>query len=653
MLLVLALALQVRAAFVSHAPASVDSAAKLKLVARARAAESQFILDWRETWMHGRRSRVTGRRSQSLHCHYDEWPGSMRMQLIRDSIDIKSMCPIWFDGGDSTIADEAENIDNGLRPQDRDEIRRKRADLLQLLDSAFDVAPESAWIDGQRVRLYVDQGEFDRAAAASGDCRRSGPSYCALLAGYVLESRGDRQAASVAFEQAAHLMTDEERCQYLDIRSFLDADGRRRYNGLPCKDRMPVDDQFWWLSDPLLMQPGNERLAVHLYRRMLVRLHSEVNPDERFDWRPQYGGAAAAEMIVRYGWPATSYWSSLEDDQHFTWLGYRDSSVNASREYFMPRYHTTPNYVLPADLAKPLVGVTEYSNAAPARNAQGKWDTRWWPIEHFTRAASLATLDHQTAVFRRATGPLIVVVTQRPADLIPDSRIGSYTAALITMRGPTDAPRVRAEPLRVDSGRVAMSLDGVPGFQIVSAEPLDVQRGDAPAGRARFSITAPRGLDALGPREIAISDAPLFAPPDTGAPLPRSLEESIGRMLATSDLRDIRRVGVFFEIYGTLAEDPIDMTLRVTQEDRPGLLRRIGSRLGIADAGQTSIVMRWRDDKSRAGTATMIGNVPVRGRSIVIDLSQMKPGHYSLEIGAARPGESPANSRRQLTIDRK
>jgi hypothetical protein len=95
------------------------------------------------------------------------------------------------------------------------------------------------------------------------------------------------------------------------------------------------------------------------------------------------------------------------------------------------------------------------------------------------------------------------------------------------------------------------------------------------------------------------------------------------------------------------------MTLRVTQEDRPGLLRRIGSRLGIADAGQTSIVMRWRDDKSRAGTATMIGNVPVRGRSIVIDLSQMKPGHYSLEIGAARPGESPANSRRQLTIDRK
>jgi hypothetical protein len=199
-----------------------------------------------------------------------------------------------------------------------------------------------------------------------------------------------------------------------------------------------------------------------------------------------------------------------------------------------------------------------------------------------------------------------------------------------------------------------MSLESVAGFQVVSAEMLDVDRGDAPAGRARFSITAPRGLDALDPRQIAVSDAALFAPPDTGEALPRSLEEGLTRMLATSDLRDRRRIGVFFELYGAPAEEPIDLSLRVTQEDRPGLLRRIGSRLGIADAGQTSIVIRWRDDRSRAGSSTtMIGNVPVQWRSIVIDLSQMKPGHYALEIGAARPGESPVVSRRQLTIDRK
>src|SRR5205814_1111067 len=169
------------------------------------------------------------------------------------------------------------------------------ATLLRTLDSVAAAVPESPWVAGQRVRLSADQGEMDRAdRVARSECPLEG-AFCAMLVGYVGVSRGKSAEADEAFGRAMQRMTAEERCAYLDIRSLLDDPGRSAYTKLSCADRDRVNARYWWLSDPLFAQPGNERLVAHLFRNTLVQLHSALTIDERFDWRVEYGAGATAE----------------------------------------------------------------------------------------------------------------------------------------------------------------------------------------------------------------------------------------------------------------------------------------------------------------------------------------------------------------------
>jgi hypothetical protein len=122
-------------------------------------------------------------------------------------------------------------------------------------------------------------------------------------------------------------------------------------------------------------------------------------------------------------------------------------------------------------------------------------------------------------------------------------------------------------------------------------------------------------------------------------------------MLPSTDLGRAARVGVFFEVYGLERGDQADLTLKVLQRDQAGFLRRVGARLGILDLGDGSILMHWRDQTPGvASTPFMIGAVPAQSRAVVLDFAQLKPGRYALEIGVGRPGETPAVSRRELTI---
>src|SRR5205085_979388 len=90
----------------------------------------------------------------------------------------------------------------------------------------------------------------------------------------------------------------------------------------------------------------------------------------------------------------------LEDRGHFDWLGFTDSSVNVSAEYAGPRVHTAPDFS--AVFAPTVIGYDDPSlMPAPAPKAP-RFDTGWWPAEHFARAAGpLVHADNQRAVFRR------------------------------------------------------------------------------------------------------------------------------------------------------------------------------------------------------------------------------------------------------------
>lgn len=632
--------------------AARDSVAKVALLARARRAERLFFYQWRKEWEKPRDFVATDTRLLSLHCHGDGSMGAVdALHLIATEYSRKAMCPIWFQGYGIAPRDEAVAIDNGLRPEARLRIRARRAALLALLDSAADVAPDDPWLIGQRVRLNVDQLESGRAVSLATTRCRLTDAYCSLLVGYALMGSGNRAGAVAAFEYAVGLMSLRDRCAFLDIRVFLDADSRDSYAKLPCAVQDVINARFWWLADPLFMQPGNERLAVHLYRQTLILLHSAVTVDERFDWRVKFGGVAVTEMILRYGWPAVEVWNREEDNNHFEWLGFRDSSVNASREYLLPRFHTTPVYAAATDIRN-LTG-KDFAEVAPKWNPYLRtWDEDWWPVEHFARDGPLGTFDYQVAAFRRADGALVALAADPASDLIPDSALARYTAGLVAMSGPTDTPRRSAgAAILGPSHAVTLSLETTPGVQVLSAEVLMPDNDSAPATRARLTITAPSGLAALGRGEIALSDPALFAPQSLADSLPRSAPEAIGRMLPSTDLGRASRVGVFFEVYGLEPDSQADLTLKVLQLDQPGLLRRVGAHLGILDLGDGSILLHWRDaTPGVATTSYMIGSVPVQSRAIVLDFAQLKPGHYALEIGVGRPGEIPAVSRRVFTI---
>ena len=112
-------------------------------------------------------------------------------------------------------------------------------------------------------------------------------------------------------------MTPKDRCEWTNIRLMLDKDGRSSYDHINCEGRVATNERIWWLSTPLFSDSVNDRRSEHFARKVMIRLHSALPWDERYDWRPHYGGEAVTEMLVRYGWPAISvFGGSRQEIEH-------------------------------------------------------------------------------------------------------------------------------------------------------------------------------------------------------------------------------------------------------------------------------------------------------------------------------------------------
>jgi hypothetical protein len=448
-------------------------------------------------------------------------------------------------------------------------------------------------------------------------------------------------------------MTPVERCGFLDISLLLldKSSERDAYRELSCAARRDVDATYWWLSDPLFLQQGNDRLAAHLHRQTTLMLRSAVTADEHFDYRPAKGGLAVAEMITRYGLPSVQYVNYIEDDNHNGWLGWRDSAANSSREYFAPRYHTAPSYAEALDFR--LIDGRSFRELSPRWNAdRNAYDPSWWPFEHFEHPAPLTELDFQAAAFRRASGPFLAVAMDG-RHTVDTLKLDGYVNGVGAMRGPDDKLYSRSHPaIEEKTGAFVATGDIHRGLQIVSAEILDPDREDRPAFRSRFAFDAPAGLDSLAPGDVAVSDIVFFAAPAPGDALPRIIGDALELMLPTTELKTPTRVGVFFELYGAQADTAARITLTASRIDKPSLLRRLGSRIGVVDPGTGSVVMRWPDDQQSSATTFIVGRTSVQARSIVVDMSALKSGAYAFEIGVSRPGQPAIISRREFTIAR-
>lgn len=631
------------------APPAADSALRAEVAAATRG----FLLLWRDAWQRTQdaarpaaRERVepgdTLARTLAMHCHWQETPWRVRKHLVAGRTRAHASCPMWYPASGPPVGDERLSPDAGLAPERRPHVQAVRRALLAFLDSAAARVPGDLGLARLRVRFALDAGELADAWTAAIGCTADAAG-CGLLRGLVLHRAGEVADADTAFLAAVARMPDAERCAWTDAGMLLDPDARRDYEKASCAARGALDARLWWLADPLWLEPGNERRAEHFARKVLVSLLSEPGADLRQHWVAERGGEAVAETVLRYGWPTHVYWAGQSaDDGHAEWL--RARTVAYAAPYVVPEYTRGRMHTVPAAAAL----------RAPFRAGPDAWqlaappgDDDWWPAEHWARERGpLVQLPEGqlVALRRRAATRLAWAVDLDPAAL-GRAAGAAVQATLLHAPAPDSVAAVGRGTGRV-GGTLVVDAAVPAGAALVGVE-VPAEAGHA-AARTRFGVEVPPPLSALGAGR-ALSPPLLFDPPaDAAATL--DAEAVVPRMLGSTVL-GARRVGIYWEAYGFAADDTVDLDVRIEREGRPGLLARIAGALLPGPDDRGAVAVRWREapGSSRA-LQRREGSVPVQMRSVVLDVSRLERGRYTLTLTVLRAGGGAASSARTVVL---
>ncbi len=622
--------------------------------ARVDGAIRRFQLEWRDAWgeTRGQDMRIAAYdnpyearlRLLALHCHWIQANPRLTRHLVVGSVRSHATCPIWLPENAPKVNDERRGIDGALTITRRWRVRELRRQLRLLLDSAATQLPGDDRIAAQRVRFAIDDGDQPGAVRAAAACARP-EGYCGMLRGLVLFRAARIVQADSAFLDAIAQMPEMERCAWNDISVLMEPDMRQRYTSTPCAERADVDARFWWLTDPLWLEPGNERRAEQYARKVLITLLAPLGEDERQHWRPAKGGEAVAETLLRYGWPTQMWWNGYQTDEgHDAWL-LRTASADTAhpyvvREYSRDRLHTVPSS---SALRAPLQAQASdwVLDSLPA-------DANWWPREHYGRdlSAIIQLPSGQSGMLRRRASTRLVLAT----DLDPASlkrRAGESGRATCFGSYPPSALRSLGE-FGTRIGRpLVMEAAVAEGPVLLGVEiPGDLQHV---AGRTRFSVDIVPPLSTLAGAK-AVSQ-PLLIEPPADAMGALSAEAAVGRMYGSTTFARVRRIGVYWEAYGFAATDTVEIALALSREDKPGIFERVSGGFGLwGDEGGRADV-RWTEVPGGGRTlARMEGDVAVQMRSVALDLRRQRTGRYKLEVSMKTPGGTAVVNERTLVL---
>lgn len=487
---------------------------------------------------------------------------------------------------------------------ERPEVGAARRALLATLDSVATLAPHDGWLLGQRVSYRLEAGEPERALALARACGADRP-WCLALEGLVLHRQGRTREAEEAFDEVLARLPAADACRWRDITHLLQGDDRDRYEDVPCgsAERDTFEREVWLLADPLWSEPGLERRAEHLARRVRVALQTDAASGYGVPW-----GRDLDELTVRYGWP---------EGWDVAWR--HDPGIRTERAIQAHRSPTAQRLV-PTGLADDDDGPAWRLEDEEPRSA---WSPPGGPIDD--------TLDPQIAVFRRA-GRRLVVAALDPAGPVPDA------AGREGREGTPDGRVCRAHP----------SLRLADRTGIVAAGEGDgrVLRALEPSGsEARWAGVETRCEDGDGSARARVplrvgstwmSDVLLF---DPGQLLPGTLDAALEAVRGSNRVQPAAVLGVFWEWYGP--PEPQSVTVELTREDR-SFLRKALEWTGLAGRRIERAGVRWVDPGADEG----------RGRAIRLELPELEPGRYrlTLHVQSAQVGRVLAT--RELVVER-
>ncbi|MDP9202896.1 MAG: hypothetical protein M3P26_13335 [Gemmatimonadota bacterium] len=478
------------------------------------------------------------------------------------------------------------NLKDYVVPEEGNDIRRARAELLREFEKASATLPGDDWIVGQRVRYLVETRD-SAAIDVARSCRAS-KWWCEALLGLALHVDGNFAGADSAFSLALDDMPSLTRCYWTNLSPLLDDDIRGTYRKMVCAQREVVNARIWWVSDPLYMTPGNERRTEHFSRVM----HTALQKDAVNTYGSSWGGDLA-ELILRFGW--AEKWTQQPSPSMYAEV--QPAITGHERE---PGFHFFLTQRPPDSVAQIVDSLFDIYQFPPRE--------QYSPA--YTRA--FVRLDAQVARFRRSDSTRVVAAYDVSADTIFGRR--KFVAVLIAM-GDEAATPFRSEVAESPAKGVLTVLTPWKS-QLIGVELLASDSAGAARWRSGFAEIP------LDSGRISVSDL-LFV--DGGPSLPADLDDAIARAHGGTKFRRDTKIGLFWELYGqTPADSALAISLTITPIDE-GLLRRTFRALRIAPK-LTPLNIRWQEN----GALGVLS-----ARSVLLDLSLVPAGKYAvkLEVG--------------------
>jgi hypothetical protein len=150
---------------------------------------------------------------------------------------------------------------------------------------------------------------------------------------------------------------------------------------------------------------------------------------------------------------------------------------------------------------------------------------------------------------------------------------------------------------------------------------------------------------------VAISDLILVrAGPMDDAPT--TVQQTLTRMYGSTRLDNPSRLALFWEVYGQRDGDTVDVSLRIVRRSDAGIVSRAAAAVGLGHAADDSLVIRWREPRPGDPLATVDRGVTIRPRSVVLDVSALQAGDYTVDVLVDRHGVRVASSPRAFSIVR-
>lgn len=487
------------------------------------------------------------------------------------------------------------SVDDTIPPAEPRGIRRARAALVRNLDGLAVRAPNDGWITGQRVRYLLESNNDSAAIGVARSCTAQ-EWWCAALLGLTLHENGQGLAADSAFAHALATMPADERCKWTDMSLVLNPAQKKRFGKVGCGQNEDVAARLWWLSDPFLAIPGNERQAEHFARHTMALILQPTKIVYNLRWADDL-----REMVVRYGW--ARYWTRGPGSVLDTYGG----AVSG--------HEATPNYhFVPASWRVDSLPAITF-DLDQQRSAE-----RYAP----EIASRFKELDPQIAAFRRGDSVEVVAAFDVTNDRDLDS--AGVSSSLVLAADEKTPPAV----VSMSGPKGALSLRTEARPQLLSLEIVrpDVRR----AGWKRAGIwLAPKAAGAL-----ALSDVLMFEP---GTSEVRELSQALPTALG-SNVASRAKLGIYWEVYGLAkADSALPMSLTFTRIDQ-GPLQRLGQAIGVTPR-INPLSISWRENPTLGSITT---------RSVVLDLSLIPHGKYSLHVEATPSGQSPASTTRVVEI---